>query len=181
MYNFSSFVLYVVKMPKLEDIFSSSDIPKSPSCNIGRIVKSSSHLIYPLGHLNELLGLLKTKDGKPLVVRYLVDTRGAIWFAAEGRPNSSTIPEHYKMTGEVSSSARCLAAGNITFSPDGKKITSINHKSGDFHPPFSSLKFPLTILVAKQDVLSSQSITLADDLQIEKLTLSGGGRGRAYC
>lgn len=156
------------------DIFSASlSTTLCRSSNLGRLSRHSTYKIYPVCKLNELVADVR-EDAHPLrEFRYLVDADQRLWFAREGGPNG-IIPEHYKMTGEPSSTAKCLAAGNITFSDDYKFIVSVNHKSGDFRPQFDSIKWVLAILVASEPCLGELSIELAPKLLVAKLTSSGG-------
>lgn len=127
--------------------------------------------VYSIGQLAELIGLLRVRGED--TIRYLVDPAHYIWFALEGPP-SKTVPAHWQMTDEYQSSAKCLAAGNIRFSKSYEEITVINHKSGDFRPEFTSLQLVLAILAQNRAILESQSIKLASDLSIDRLSSSGG-------
>jgi len=164
-------------MPIFPDIFSPTNDRPSIGCLSPRTVNcDSSHSIYPINHLNSLLEKIKTNSGaedSTHTVRFLVDLYGILWFAEEGGPNK-IIPAHYQITGDAANSARCITAGNITFSDDHKEIIFINHKSGDFRPPFDTLKWVLAILIANEVELKAVSVRLADIINIQKLSSSGG-------
>jgi hypothetical protein len=165
-------------MPIPGDIFTKDNLETPPKFrsihhNLGRILKASTFSIYPLSELPALIEVLRAKVDPELKlkIRYMVDTAGKLWLAEEGGA-SSRIPAHYQMTGASAKEASCIAAGNITFSPDYKTIDVINHKSGDFVPAFDSLKWLLAILVANADVLAP--VTLPPILSIERLSSVGG-------
>lgn len=161
-------------MPKPADIFNVWLRPDTfKSLNQGRRDWDATYPIYSISELGELLFLLRSKSSTACAVRYLVDTSFHLWFAKEGIASAKT-PAHYQMTGEPASSARCIAAGNLYFSPDYREIIGMNHKSGDFRPHFDSIKWLLAILIAHDDMLSSSSIEVSAALNIEKLTSSGG-------
>ena len=42
---------------------------------------------------------------------------------------------------------KCLAAGNLFFNPQMSEVIAMNHQSGDFEPPISSLVFALQALI----------------------------------
>lgn len=164
----------------LESLFSTSH-PDKPckNQNIRRKPANQNFTLYPLSKLHELSNILKEKSPdihyisnkfdleERCRLRYLVDQRYQLWFAFEGSPGKET-PAHCQMT----NGDACLAAGNIQFDKDFKKITIINHKSGDFKPPFATMKWPLAILIAQQNELQKTGINLADELTIEKLNSS---------
>lgn len=63
-------------------------------------------------------------------------------FAAEGCP-SGHIPAHYQMSEMHGiSPGGCISAGNAFFD-ESNKLCVIDHKSGDYRPPFDSLQFAL--------------------------------------
>jgi hypothetical protein len=164
-------------MPIFPDIFSPLLDRPAQSCLSPRPVTcDSSHSIYPIDFLSSLIEKIKTNSGEEEnthTVRFLVDIYARLWFAEEGGP-SKIIPAHYQITGDAANSARCITAGNIKFSADHREIISINHKSGDFRPPFDTLKWVLAILIANEDRLAAVSVRLADKINIQKLSSSGG-------
>jgi hypothetical protein len=123
--------------------------------------------------LPALLAAIQTKPEPRRTIRYIVDLNKQIWFAEEGEP-SKTTPPHGRMTGQSKQEARCIAAGNIDFSDDYERIVMVNHKSGDFRADFDSVKWPLAILAANQDLLTTISIQFDKQVTIEQLTSSGG-------
>ncbi|KTD20690.1 hypothetical protein [Legionella londiniensis] len=163
----------------------------------GKIRFDSDFIIYPLCKLDSLLLVLKENLSKKqsnlsedawrdddleessYKIRYLVDENYRVWFAEEGAAGKK-IPAHYQMTGESVSSARCIAAGNITFDKNFGQITAVNHKSGDFRPEFSSIKWLLAILLAGQDLLEKINLKFADIITIEELSSSGGLEKKHY-
>jgi len=165
-------------MPIFPDIFSPSLDRPSKGCISPRSVTcDSSHSIYPIAFLSSLIEKIKTNSGKDNnthTIRFLVDIYGRLWFGEEGGPSRS-VPAHYQMTGDPANNARCITAGNITFSDDHREIIFINNKSGDFRPPFDTLKWVLAILIANEDRLAAASVRLADTINIQKLSSSGGG------
>ena len=167
-------------MPIFPDIFSPSLDKPSIGCLDPRQVRcDSSHNIYPIDFLNVLLEKIKKNSGvddNRHTIRFLVDIYGRLWFAEEGGPGK-IIPAHYQITGEPANSARCITAGNITFSANHKEIIAINHKSGDFKPPFDTLKWVLAILVANEHRLEAAFVSLAATINIQKLSSSLGSDG----
>jgi hypothetical protein len=111
-----------------------------------------THFIESLSTLEKLLTEKRLKKGDP-VLRFLVDLAGIAWFAKETRPGISA-PKHFQMTGEAQSDAHCRAAGNIKFKNSSCKVLkNINHRSGDFHPSFYSLRLFLAILILNEEIL----------------------------
>jgi prepilin-type N-terminal cleavage/methylation domain-containing protein len=125
--------------------------------------------IYSLYTLEHLLAEKRAQKEDP-VVRFLVDLSGVVWFARETRPNNQA-PKHYQMTGEPLSSAYCATAGTIKFKNSScTTLKSINHRSGDFHPSFHSLRLFLTILILHEDSLPFK---LPKNLIIKEYTQEG--------
>ncbi len=123
--------------------------------------------IYPLSKFKELQEAVKSISvAQKNCFRYLVDTSGKLWLAAEGSANS-TVPAHFQLTGMPRIQARCLTAGNLKF--DKNRLILINHKSGDFQPSFSSLSHLLMILANTENLPFEMN-----DFSIEQLTSSGG-------
>jgi hypothetical protein len=111
-----------------------------------------THSIESLSTLEKLLTEKRLKKEDP-VLRFLVDLSGIAWFARETRPDISA-PKHFQMTGEAQSHAQCRTAGNIKFkNASCKVLKNINHRSGDFHPSFYSLRLFLAILILNEELL----------------------------
>lgn len=104
-------------------------------------------------------------DGeKYKVLRFLLKIDETLVFAHEGTP-SGIVPVHWQMTGvPCSIFATCLAAGNVFFKDN--TLHRINNQSGDFRPPFDSLKLVFPKLIEAK-------IEFSDSLVIEKLGRSG--------
>lgn len=161
----------------LSMLFASKEEEKIKNKNITRRTYLGSFVLYPLTHLNMLIGILQNKmavkfNEDHLRIRYLVDTNKKLWFAEEGSPTEG-IPAHYQMTGQSTDIATCLSAGTLTFSSDFSCLIAIDHKSGDFRPPFNSIKWLLAILVNSESLLPA-GLCLGKDLDIEELTDRGG-------
>lgn len=133
-------------MPKLLlNIFNPLLEPESlPMVGASRDLKTKPE-IYEANNLNILLDKTAPEPGSPYkVVRFLLRKNGDLMFAAEGAPNER-VPAHWQMTGAKScflDDPECHAAGNAFFD-ENNQMCVINHKSGDFCPPFNSLKFAL--------------------------------------
>ncbi len=156
--------------------------------NLRQIRFTSTFTIYPISELSALITKLKMIENEDIDsddedrnckvrLRYLVDVNFNLWFAQEGAATRK-IPAHYQMTGEKSSDARCVLAGNIEFSEDYQTITMINHKSGDFRPDFKAMKWILAILIANEAILPAE---LAAELCVEHSDSSGGIMKRYSC
>jgi prepilin-type N-terminal cleavage/methylation domain-containing protein len=112
----------------------------------------ATYSIESLFTLKQLLTEKRTLKEDP-VLRFLVDQSGVAWFARETRPNNHA-PKHYQMTGESINNAYCATAGNLKFkNATCTTLKSINHRSGDFHPSFHSLRLFLAILIVNEPVL----------------------------
>lgn len=99
------------------------------------------------------------------VLRFLLRTNGELVFAHEGYP-SGLIPAHWHMAGTTMPlDAKCITAGNVFFDEENN-LRCINHKSGDFRPPFDSLQFVFPELIKAK-------IPLANKLAIQRLNSSG--------
>lgn len=108
--------------------------------------------IQSLATLEQLLAEKRLKKEDP-VLRFLVDTSGAAWFARETGPWNQA-PKHFQMTGLPQNEACCSTAGNIKFTNTTCSVLkNINHKSGDFHPSFHSLRSFIAILIVNEDHL----------------------------
>ena len=132
-------------MPKLNQLFSSEDTNQSYGVQGVRppLTKKSSYQIYALSKFNELKeAVFQAKQKDKARFRFLIDTQDKLWFAREGTPGN-LIPAHYQITGTLRPLARCRAAGTLTI--QGDQLVSIDHKSGDFRPSFSSIQRLLRI------------------------------------
>jgi hypothetical protein len=143
--------------------FVAFDIKKS-------LQDGTSFKIYPISELHKLIEVVRKKSAPLLKIRYLVDMNNQLWFAEEGGAGR-TIPAHYQM----GDTEWCITAGNIKFSKDYKQIELINHKSS-FKPSLDSIKWVVAILIANEELLNEQSISLSPLLVINELTSSGGNK-----
>ena len=159
-------------MQEIKEIFT-----KSPKPNLFKYTQSKKMMgnreysIFPITMLDKFIATIS--DKKATTVRFLVDMKYQLWFAEEGAA-SKKIPAHYQMTNEPPSAASCISAGNIIFSSDYQTITHVNHKSGDFRPDFNSLQYLFAILIANEDKLTSQGISINPELCVEEIGSSGG-------
>ena len=158
-------------MTPIDELFESppDESHPFPNTNPRGHRKDITFCCYPLAHLPSLITKMKgkTDPDERQTLRYLVDRNYHAWFAEEG--HSKTIPTHGEMT-----DGSCLGAGNITLSDDFTTIVTINHKSGDMKPSFSSIQWLLAILILNESQLTTASLALAKDLRLEPLTESGG-------
>ena len=129
--------------PDLAHVFHPTELVQHPEC---------TYSIESLSTLKLLLDEMRTKKEDP-ILRFIVDKSGNAWFARENRPGVKT-PKHFQMTGEPHSNACCITAGNIKFNNSTFSVLqSINHRSGDFHPSFYSLRAFLAILILNEELL----------------------------
>lgn len=126
-------------------------------------------LIFSSAELPKLLDFPKTVDDLPRyeglhVIRHAVRVDGSFYVGREGIPNSTNkIPSHRDLSGNGKS---CIASGNSYFNAQNE-LAIINNKSGDFSPPFETIKFALL-------AYKNLGIKFAEIVQIEKLDSSGG-------
>ncbi|MFY7697461.1 MAG: hypothetical protein ACOVQX_01350 [Legionella sp.] len=118
--------------------------------------KELRHRFYPIKQLEALIDVLSKMDDDEdddykFSIRYLVTEDKQLLLAREGK-EGKYIPAHKTIRN------RCLAAGNLYFSRDFKKIIKINHQSGDFQPSIESLLWPLAILYFMQAPLEKNLI-----------------------
>ena len=152
------------------DIFTSvTEINRVPCLNRRENRIEARPKCYPIQKLPELIEVLRLKTEDPYTIRFLVDMGRNLWFAEEGLP-SAHIPAHYQMTNEDNKVAGCIAAGNLSFSEDYKHIIALNNKSGDFHPDFDTIKWPLAILIANTTQLSTLGVDLPEAIKINSLS-----------
>ncbi len=143
---------------------------------LARIYRVTTYTIYPFGQLWQLLAELASPQNPEddpdykYRIRFLIDADLVIWFAREGIADH-TIPAHYQMTGMPLTTARCIAAGNITFSNDFTEIIGFNHKSGDFRAPFNTVKWALALFFANEHACPTP---LAKEIMVEELNGKGG-------
>lgn len=165
---------------KCDKFYSSQAIKKNP------VPAGQTFILYPLSQLEQLLNdareakyqkklklldpldpnaceeLRKEINNTPVCLRYVVDSEFKLWFSREGRP-SKNVPGHGQMA------SGCYAAGNVTCNNEDH-IIKINHKSGDFHPGFSSLLWVFLILNRSEPFKT----LLASEIEIEQLNSSCG-------
>lgn len=167
-------------MPLISTAFFSKLTTKEYPIQQERRNPTCTFNLYPIHQFKQLIvdyrNFIKENDiieddDEKNVFRYLVDTKGIIWFALEGTP-ARNIPSHHQMT-TLSDNELCFSAGNIQIN-DQDEIININHKSGDYKPGFESLVHPLSILAAYHN---KGVIKLAQDICIEKMLSSGGIEG----
>lgn len=106
------------------------------------------------------------------VVRFLLRKNGKLVFALEGKPGGK-VPAHYQMTGQLHEDAEYIAAGNAYFDKKTKRCCIINHKSGDFRPPFESLWFAL-------NAFAIAKVPMSDQIELQRLSTSGAFEQK-YC
>ncbi|HTM63860.1 MAG TPA: hypothetical protein VL360_05105 [Gammaproteobacteria bacterium] len=123
---------------------------------------------YKASALQSLLDVA-TRSGirqdRERVVRFLLSTKNNLIFAKEGSPLKD-IPAHFQMANFDVDQAKCLTAGNAYFNDNGE-LCRIDHKSGDFRPPFDTLQFVFPALI-------QSGIPIAKELEIDKLNDKGG-------
>lgn len=140
---------------KLDKAFFSAPPDMSNNFTAGNISVqhgAGSYAIESLFTLDKLLAA-KRYEKKDPILRFLVDSSGTAWFARETRP-WLPAPKHYQMTGAPLDHAQCATAGNLKFKNSSyTQLKSINHRSGDFHPSFHSLRLFLAILIVNEKTL----------------------------
>lgn len=142
--------------------------------------RTTQHVAYSLPNLPDLLKLLPASHGikshgiKSKKLRYAMNLDNQIFFAFEGVANT-IIPPHYKLVSDDKETALCRSAGNLYLKrrEEGSYyVSKINHKSGDFAPPFDSMKWSLATLLAHEERLPPQF--MPETLEIEMLDQNGG-------
>ena len=140
---------------KLDKAFFSAPPDRSTNFAAGNISVqhgAGSYAIESLFTLDKLLAAKRCEKKDP-ILRFLVDNSGTAWFARETRP-WQPAPKHYQMTGAPLDRAQCATAGNLKFKDSSyTRLKSINHRSGDFHPSFHSLRLFLAILIVNEKAL----------------------------
>jgi hypothetical protein len=158
-------------MDKLIDLFDVSNykppILRKPLSIAARSIVGTpvgTPMVVPAERLNELLN--EAPLGKQYkVLRFLLRKDGTLVFAHEGTPGGK-VPAHYQMTGQTHEEAEYIAAGNAYFDRKTNRCCIINHKSGDFRPPFESLWFAL-------NAFSIAKVPMDDSIKLERLNSHG--------
>ncbi len=129
--------------------FQTRPIYKPVLMDPGRPLSHYEHYMYSFDTLHVLIDELRalpadTSDEEDdqlnrFSVRFVVDVSGKMWFSREGQ-TGETVPNHVQM------SRRCIAAGNMYFSPDYENIIKLTNKSGHFLPQAECLVWPVAIL-----------------------------------
>ncbi|WED44497.1 hypothetical protein [Legionella cardiaca] len=152
--------------------FFNKDYLKTPLGMSGTIkVINNSPRIVKANEIHQLLQDKNCPSRKGVkVLRFLLRTDGELVFAFEGFP-SGPVPAHWQMT-EVNTpwEAKCITAGNAFFD-ENNVLQRINHKSGDFRPPFDSLQFVFPKLV-------KDKLPLANTLVIQELDNAGATKNK---
>lgn len=147
--------MFLIRTSKFIKEFFIAPLDSSIGFQAGKIPvhrEAGIYCIESLVSLHQLLAKIRFRNAKP-ILRFLVDTSGVAWFAAE-HDIDIDAPKHFQMTGKPLNQAYCLTAGNLKFKNSKCKILkSINHKSGDFQPSFHSLRFFLAILILNENML----------------------------
>lgn len=128
--------------------------------------------LYTADALPELLKVAEPVpfgETKDKVIRILVTKEGELVLGLEGKPGKE-IPAHFQMSDLDVSKALCITAGNAYFNDKGE-LTRIDHKSGDFRPPFDTLQHALALLV-------KAGVKFAPEVHIDKLNDRGGTEKR---
>ena len=155
-------------MTRPDELFGLDTTEELKNTNNKRRIRSEKPFtLYPLAKLAQLARKISISDdeNKPIVLRYVVDRNKHLWFAEEGVGPS--VPTHGEMTTEP-----CLAAGNVqlTHNKRTNHITLIHmdNKSGDIHPEYHRIKWPLLIFL-----INPSSVLLQNTLNITPLFPTG--------
>lgn len=151
--------------PKKYGIFTAFEEPIVYSPVSARRAINNHPLIVKADQLDSLLSRTDSNKQGYKILRFLLRTNGELVFAAEGTPGEH-IPTHYQMADSDFYRAACLTAGNVYFGQD-TQLKIIDHKSGDFKPPFHTLQFALPAFAETQLLTTTKVIT------INELTESG--------
>jgi hypothetical protein len=155
----------------LNDLFDENYKKKGIGLRSIRAIKNNPLIVQ----VDKIKQLLQNKecyqtecDNKTYkVLRFLLRSNGELVFAHEGGPHG-IVPAHSQML--VGDNVSCITAGNAYFNVETNTLELINHKSGDFRPPFDSLQFVLPQLVSE---LINVNIPISNTLKIEQLNGSG--------
>lgn len=162
---------------KLDKEFFSAPLYPAHIFSAGKIQvqhDAGTYCIESLSTLEKLLAEKRSKKEIP-ILRFLVDSSGVAWFARETHLGIDA-PKHFQMTGESLEKARCLTAGNIRFKNSACRVLKkINHRSGDFHPTFQSLRLFLAILILNEKTLPFK---LPRVLKVKEINSNGDEAGK---
>lgn len=155
-------------MVKLTDIFNvANHEPARFEMHLGstrKLLSYSSPKVVSTDQLDELLDeAILMRQYK--VLRFLLRVDGTLMFAHEGYPGG-IIPAHYQMADSDPDKAQCIAAGNAYFDKKTHRCCIINHKSGDFRPPFETLWFALNAFAVAK-------VPMNEQIQLERLDYNG--------
>jgi hypothetical protein len=154
-------------MDRLAKIFDVTNYepPVFPvSMNSSTRYKAANPTVVTADRVNELLGAAVVM-GDYKVLRFLLRSDGTLVFAHEGTPGGTT-PAHYQMSSASPDDAQCIAAGNAYFDRKTNRCCIINHKSGDFRPPFRSLWFAL-------NAFAIANVSMSEQIKLQQLDMSG--------
>lgn len=164
-----------VETSAIQDLFIPDKEPKAiPISELDWRLTSLNNKpsLYTVDELPELLKIAKPMpfgETNDKVIRFLVTKESELILGLEGKPQG-IVPAHFQMADLDIEKAMCITAGNIYFN-DNDEITRIDHKSGDFRPPFDSLQHALTLLV-------KAGVKFAPEVFIDKLNDRGGTEKR---